>query len=97
MVARGALGNPWIFAELAAALGGGEAQTVSDEQKAADIKPHLGMMAADKGGGVAVREARAHLAWYIRGVRNATSIRGRINSAQNLEELFALVDEAFVQ
>ena len=40
-----------------------------------------------KGEYTAIREMRKQIAWYIKGMPNATNIRNEINKIENLEEL----------
>lgn len=86
MIARGALGNPWIFRD-AAALWRGEdkppAPTVEDRVKM--LLRHLDMVAADKGEGIAVREIRKHVGWYIKGIRGASYIKREVTSITDIE------------
>ena len=40
-----------------------------------------------KGERVALREARKHAAWYLKGLRGSAQVRVRVNLAQSLGEL----------
>jgi tRNA-dihydrouridine synthase B len=81
MIARGALGNPWIFRE-AVALYRGEAAPAPPclGERTAMILRHLDMLVAEKGERVAVLEMRKHAAWYLKGVRASSGLRGRLNA-----------------
>ena len=35
---------------------------------------------------------RKHIAWYIKGINNATEIRRSVNQIENLDELKELID-----
>ncbi|MCQ2547907.1 MAG: tRNA dihydrouridine synthase DusB [Clostridia bacterium] len=83
MIARGALGNPWLFKE----LNMGEKYSPSNEEKRDTIIRHLNMLVALKGEYVAVREMRKHIGWYMKGMHGAAKFRGRINQIDNLKEL----------
>lgn len=88
MVARGALGNPWIFRELNAAYAGAAdvpAPTVA-EISAMMIR-HMDGLIAYKGEPVAVREMRKHVAWYTKGVRGASRLRARVNTITSADEM----------
>ena len=56
MVARGANGNPWIFAQLKAALAGGPVPQVSDAERLACIKEHAEALVRFKGEVIAIKE-----------------------------------------
>ncbi len=92
MVARGAYGNPWIFEEIACALEGKEYIAPSTEERITVAKEHLGMLIADKGEYTGIREARKHLAWYLKGMRCATTARVDINHAESADEVIAILD-----
>ncbi|MBK5252875.1 MAG: tRNA dihydrouridine synthase DusB [Peptostreptococcaceae bacterium] len=90
MVARGALGNPWIFRELIAAYEGDfDIPRPTIEEKKDVMLRHFDLIAINKGERVAVREMRKHLGWYTKGVPNSSSFRNIVNnidSAQLLRE-----------
>ena len=68
MIARGAMGNPWIFSEIAAALDG---KTYTPPPAAERFEVALGQvreMIAEKGERIGVAEAKKHLAWYCHGM-----------------------------
>ena len=50
-------------------------------------------MIEEKGEYVAVREARKHISWYIKGVRDAAAARNRINTAETLAEMKEIAKE----
>lgn len=87
MIARGALGNPWIFREATAIWEGSEKRTPTQEERIAMLIRHLDMVLADKGERIAVREMRKHIAWYTKGMRGATSVRREVNHAVDAEEM----------
>lgn len=95
MIGRGALGRPWIFAEIAAVLEGKAYAEPSDEEKCAAAKLHLKRLVEIKGEGVAILEARKHIAWYSKGRKNSASLRNRINLATGFNEMTSLIDEVF--
>ncbi|MBQ9015750.1 MAG: tRNA-dihydrouridine synthase [Firmicutes bacterium] len=102
MIARGALGNPWIFREACALWNTGTQETAGEEQPGSvdtvyhpptdderidQLLHHLDLVCEDKGERVAVREMRKHVGWYIKGMRGATRIRRRINTASTVDEM----------
>ena len=93
MIARGALGNPWIFREASALWQG---KTVppkpSTEEKKAMIIKHLEMLENEKGERTAVREMRKHVGWYLKGERGAATIRRKVNEALTAGELKQIVE-----
>ena len=45
-----------------------------------------------KGEFTTVREMRKHIAWYTEGYPDSAKLRGKVNTAGSIEELYALVD-----
>ena len=94
MVGRGALGNPWIFAELNAAWRGEPLPPPpTKEDKKQMMLRHFGDVLELKGEYVAVREMRKHVGWYLKGVPGAAAFRGRINQINSAEELRQAIEE----
>ncbi len=93
MIGRGAMGNPWLFREITAALEGAtyEPPSLSERMKTASV--HLDGMIAHKGDRVGLAEAKKHMAWYISGVRGAASARSAIMNAQTAEEIRTVLYE----
>lgn len=94
MVGRGALGNPWIFAELNAAWRGEPLPSPpTKEEKKQMMLLHFNDVLDLKGEYVAVREMRKHVGWYLKGVPGAAAFRGRINQISSAEELRQAIEE----
>jgi len=93
MIARGAEGNPMLFAEIIAALEGKEYQNPSAGELLCMAREHIALLCEDKGEGTGVREARKHLAWYVKGIRGAAAFRNAVNTALTLDEINILLDE----
>jgi len=88
MIGRGSFGNPWIFKEILT----GEKQEKTCEDVKNMILKHLNLLVNYKGEYTAIREMRKHIAWYIKGINNATEIRRSVNQIENLYELKELID-----
>lgn len=85
MVARGARGNPWVFA------GAGEKP---DKDTVCDmILRHARMQVLEKGEHMGILQMRKHLGWYTAGFPNAAKVRLAGNTASSMAELSALVEE----
>ena len=87
MVARGAQGNPWIFAEILAAIEGKTYTPPSIEERFAVALEHARGLVNEKGERVGVAESRKHLAWYLHGMRGAANARNAVMSATTLAEI----------
>ncbi|MBQ1301986.1 MAG: tRNA dihydrouridine synthase DusB [Firmicutes bacterium] len=88
MVARGALGNPWLFRELVHLWKTGETLPRPDLEEVREMMiRQLDMMAELKGERVSVLEMRKHVGWYIRGIPGAAKIRAEVNRIADIGEL----------
>ncbi len=90
MVARGAMGNPWIFKEIRCALTGKAYTPPTNSEKASVMCEHITAHVKEKGER-ALPELRKHLSWYIHGKTGAASARARINSAKTEAELQEII------
>lgn len=80
MIARGALGNPWIFAQAKALWKGEEPpEPPSDSERIDMLLAHLDLICENKGEDIAVREIRKHVGWYVKGIKGAAALRRRVN------------------
>lgn len=93
MIGRGALGNPFIFAEIKALLNKKCYTPPTIFEKIAIAREQVSLMIADKGERIGICEARKHLAWYIKGERGCTEVKVAINKASTLCQLNAILDE----
>ncbi len=93
MIGRGALGNPWIFAQTAALLEGREYTLPTIEQRFDTAMKQIYEMVEQKGMRVGMAEAKKHAAWYVRDVRYAALTRDRIMQAESPEQIRAVYDE----
>lgn len=88
MVARGAIGNPWIFKELNAAIHGEEAPPRPTVRELSMMMiRHLDELVQLKDEYSAVREMRKFVAWYTKGVKGAAKLRGKINNIETHAEM----------
>ena len=93
MIARGAMGNPWIFSEIRAALEGGDFTLPSASERFEVALTQVREMITEKGERVGVAEAKKHLAWYCHGMEGAAAARSRLMQAVSYEELAAILRE----
>lgn len=94
MVARGGLGNPWIFRE-AAALYRNEAMPPGPElnERRSVMNKHLAMSVEFHGEKIGVINFRKFFAWYTKGMRNARLLRPRAILANTADEMKELIEE----
>jgi tRNA-dihydrouridine synthase B len=85
MIARGALGNPWIFREAGMLLGGASDEEVRAATPTLMEKGQMFMRQLDetvklKGEKIAVLEMRKHAGWYFKGMHGIAAFRARVNT-----------------
>ncbi len=90
MIARGACGNPFLFAELRAMLEGKSYTPPTVEERLNVAVEHFDAMLSDKGH-MGMLEARKHLGWYLHGIPGAAAARDRINRSEDVDEIRALI------
>ena len=96
MIGRAALGNPWIFKNISYYLENGKKQeNISNKEKYEVILEHYNLLEAEKGEYKATREIRKHIAWYVKGIPNASVMRDRINSVESTQEFKQILKEFF--
>lgn len=93
MIGRATFGNPWIFAEVKAALEGGEIPDRPPLAQRVDVAVQQFELAyEDKGEHIACLEARKHFAWYLRGVAYANYYKEKISGIQSMEDIYRIAD-----
>ena len=92
MIARGAQGNPWIFAQILHYFETGEHLSKPPmEEVIRMILRHAKMMLEWKGDYIGIREIRKHAAWYTAGYPDSAKLRVAINAVESYEELETLL------
>lgn len=86
-IGRGAVGNPFIFAEILAALKNESYSPPTLEERVSTALHQLAVAIEEKGERVAIPEARKQIALYLRSFHGAARIRAEINRAQTFEEV----------
>lgn len=92
-LARGALGNPWLFRDTAEYLRTGNVLPRPDLHEIAQtMREHLAGSIAFKGGEIGIVNFRKFFAWYTRGM-HAKDLRSRAFLAETEEEMLNLIGE----
>ena len=79
MVARGAQGNPWLFSQIAQRLSGNTEITFpSPKERLTVALEHITSLIEEKGESRGIKEARKHIAWYIKGLKGSSVIKTEI-------------------
>ena len=93
MIARGAQGNPWIFAQINHFLETGEELPKPSAKEMVDmVLRHAKMQIAFKGEFTGMREMRKQAAWYTGGYKHASRLRSLLNEVETYEQLEELLE-----
>lgn len=97
MIARGAQGNPWIFAQILHEWETGEPLEKPALQEMADMMlRHARMQIEFKGEYVGIREMRKHAAWYTAGYHGASHVRRALSEVESYPQLEELMHKFVV-
>ena len=93
MIARGSMGNPWIFNQIERVLKGKELLNITAEEKINMCLRHYELAIKYDGELKAVREMRKHAAWYLKGLPRSSEVRNLINSLTTTQEVTNILEE----
>jgi tRNA-dihydrouridine synthase B len=92
MVGRASLGNPWIFAEIKAALNGEGYNPPSAQERKAVIIDHIRTFRQTHGERFAAGEMKKWASWYIKGMAGANTARCKIFTTTSSIEIERIID-----
>ncbi|MBQ7573760.1 MAG: tRNA dihydrouridine synthase DusB [Clostridia bacterium] len=94
MVAKGAQGNPFIFRQINELLQTGEVAYFPTElDRINQALLHIGALVDTLGEYKGVCEARKHIAWYIKGMPNASALKTQIFKISDYETVKAVLTD----
>ena len=96
-LARGAMGNPWLFGQIADMLEGRNFTYPSHEEVQAIAEKHLDMAIAHKGERRGLAEAKVVVSHYFRGIRGATRARFDFMNSMTYAEAHDALIRAFAE
>ena len=92
MIARAALGNPWIIKNTVHYLNKNESlPNPTKEEKINMIKKHLNYLLKIKDEKTALLEMRAHTCYYLKGLPNSSQIKKEIFKTKTKEEFINII------
>lgn len=92
MIGRSAQGNPWIFSRTIHYLKKGELlPDPTPKEIISMILKHMEMTVVYKGERIGIKEMRKHIAWYTKGLRDATKIRTKVNKLETQSQVKELL------
>ncbi len=95
MIARGYLGNPWIFREIRQLIETGVCTPVSLKERFDTMKSHVRMSLEVFGKRQGLLRMRKHLAWYVKGLPSNAEFRRKVNGVQDPEPLLREIEGYF--
>ena len=88
MIGRASFGDPWVFAEVSAAMAGETYCGRPALSERVDVAVRQFRLAyEDKGEHIACLEARKHFAWYLRGVAYSNYYKEQISGIKTMEDV----------
>lgn len=87
MIARGAMGNPWIFRNLNETYMKNKITPPMINEISDMMMEHLDKLIQLKGELRAIKEIRKHIGWYTKGLPNSSKLRNKINNINDLKEM----------
>lgn len=93
MIGRAARGNPFIFRETVSYLESGVVlQPPSVSERMSVLREHIRFLVCLKGEYIGVREARKHVAWYIKNLKGSAAVRNTVCKIESMDELLSELD-----
>lgn len=91
LVARGAIGRPWLFKQIKDFLERGKYSEPSTDEILRSFEMHLSLLVEDKGEEKAIKEIKKFVAGYTKNLKGARRFRDemmKIKNLQTLKEMF---------
>jgi nifR3 family TIM-barrel protein len=95
MIGRAARGNPWLFGQVKRRLAGLAEQPVTFRMRRDTVMAHIRGYRRAHGDMRAARELKSQISWYFRGTPHAAAVRARLFSANEADQMEAIVEEYF--
>lgn len=97
MVARAALGKPWIFKNLTEYFDKGIiTPELSSEDKLRIMREHIELVVKYKGEHMGMLQSRKQIAWYLKGFKGAAQFRNEAGRLCTLEDMYDLIDRVLM-
>ena len=93
MIARGCLGNPWIFKAIQNRIKGLPANNITVKDRLDICKHHLQLLRQNKNENLALNLTKKHFSWYLKGFNNAVSWRTKFLRSQSHDEVDTIMND----
>lgn len=93
MVGRASLGNPWIFKQINEYIyNGKEIPKPTADERLEVLQKHIKKICDYKGEKIGMKEARKHVAYYLKGFHGAASFRNEAGRLCTYDDLLRLIE-----
>lgn len=94
MIGRGSEGNPFIFRQVNEYLENGRVSFFpTPADKLNQALEHIEMLVSEKGESRGIKEARKHIAWYIKGLPGASRLKGEVFKISDIATMRSCLTE----
>ena len=94
MVGRASLGNPWVFKQINEYMTTGKIiPNATAEERLQVMAEHIKKICQYKGEKVGMKEARKHVAYYLKGFHGAAAFRNEAGRLCTYSDLLSLIDK----
>lgn len=98
MIGRGAQGNPFIFRQIQELKTTGKVTYYPDtKDKIYCAIELLKALIDEKGEQRGIKEARKHIAWFIKGIRGSAELKNKIFTMTNADEVIGILEAALLR
>ena len=87
MIARGALGNPWIFEEISNHLNDKDELNITLKDRFDLCKKHYELLKKDKSEHICLNLTKKHFSWYLKGFNGASEWRKKFMYCNSINEV----------
>lgn len=91
MLARGVMGNPFLFKQIKDYIKTGKYEKPRPSQIIDQVIEQYDIALKYKREDLVVTQMRKHVGWYIKGLKNSTKVREKINKLKNKEEILKVL------
>lgn len=95
MIGRASLGAPWQIGNIIEELEEKPITNFSNEDKLNIMLEHINLELEEKGSYIGIREMRKHLCWYLKNLKNFSTVRQEINQIENVDKLVQVLKAYF--
>ncbi len=89
MIGRGALGKPWLFAEL-------KGEKVTVEEKVEAVRKHISILREHFSENWLKKYIRKHLLWYAGGLTMASNLRLKLATCEDVDQALKILEDAYM-